>query len=35
MFAAALGIIAASIVYRGGGKAVPIYDTAVEPATGR
>ena len=33
--AAALGIIAASIVYRGGGKAVPIYDTAVEPATGR
>ena len=22
-------------VYRGGGKAVPIYDTAVEPAAGR
>jgi MHS family citrate/tricarballylate:H+ symporter-like MFS transporter len=34
MFGAALGIVAALIVYRGGGKTVPIYDTAVEPATG-
>jgi MHS family citrate/tricarballylate:H+ symporter-like MFS transporter len=34
MFAAALGIIAALIVYRDGGKAVPTYDTAAEPAAG-
>ena len=34
MFAAALGIIAALIVYRGGKQSVPVYDTAVEPATG-
>jgi MHS family citrate/tricarballylate:H+ symporter-like MFS transporter len=34
MFGAALGIIAALIVYRGGKQAVPTYDTAVEPATG-
>ena len=34
MFAAALGIIAAMIVYRGGGKAVPTYDTAAEPVAG-
>ncbi len=34
MFAALLGIIAASVVYRGGGKAVPIYDPVAEPATG-
>jgi MHS family citrate/tricarballylate:H+ symporter-like MFS transporter len=34
MFAAALGIIAALIVYRDGGKAVPSYDTVAEPAAG-
>ncbi|MBR0690320.1 MFS transporter [Bradyrhizobium manausense] len=34
MFAAALGIIAALVVYRDGGKAVPVYDTAAEPAAG-
>lgn len=34
MFAALLGIIAASIVYRDGGKAVPMYDTAAEPVAG-
>ncbi|MHC2889718.1 MFS family permease [Bradyrhizobium barranii subsp. barranii] len=34
MFAAALGIIAALVVYRGGGKAVPTYDPVVEPVAG-
>lgn len=34
MFAAALGIIAALIVYRGGGKAVPTYDPVAEPVAG-
>ncbi|MBR1131497.1 MFS transporter [Bradyrhizobium iriomotense] len=34
MFAALLGIIAASIVYRGGGNAVPTYDVAAEPVAG-
>jgi MHS family citrate/tricarballylate:H+ symporter-like MFS transporter len=35
MFAALLGIIAASTVYRGGGKAVPTYDAVAEPVAGR
>lgn len=35
MFAAVLGIIAALIVYRGGGKAVPTYDPVAEPVAGR
>ncbi|MGY0571037.1 tricarballylate/proton symporter TcuC [Bradyrhizobium sp. RDM12] len=34
MFAAVLGIIAASIVYRGGRQAVTTYDTAAEPVAG-
>jgi MHS family citrate/tricarballylate:H+ symporter-like MFS transporter len=34
MLAAVLGIIAASIVYRGGGKTVTTYDTAAEPVAG-
>ncbi|MDH2351465.1 MFS transporter [Bradyrhizobium sp. SSUT112] len=34
MFAAFLGIIAASVVYRGGGKAVPTYDAVAEPVGG-
>lgn len=34
MFAAALGIIAALIVYRGGGKAVPTYDPVAKPVAG-
>jgi len=34
MFAALLGIIAASVVYRSGGKTVPTYDTATEPVAG-
>src|SRR3954470_7118987 len=34
MLAAVLGIIAASVVYRGGGKAVPTYDAVVEPVAG-
>jgi MHS family citrate/tricarballylate:H+ symporter-like MFS transporter len=34
MFAAFLGIIAASIVYRGGGKAVATYEPAAEPVAG-
>jgi MHS family citrate/tricarballylate:H+ symporter-like MFS transporter len=34
MFAALLGIIAASTVYRGGGKAVPTYDAVPEPVAG-
>lgn len=34
MFAALLGIIAASVVYRGGGKAVPVYDPVGEPVAG-
>jgi MHS family citrate/tricarballylate:H+ symporter-like MFS transporter len=34
MFAALLGIIAASTVYRGG-KAVPAYDAVPEPVAGR
>ncbi|MBR0723330.1 MFS transporter [Bradyrhizobium manausense] len=34
MFAAVLGIIAALIVYRGGGKAVPVYDAVAEPVAG-
>ncbi|MEH2490811.1 MFS transporter [Bradyrhizobium sp. AZCC 2230] len=34
MLAAFLGIIAASIVYRGGGKTVTTYDTAAEPVAG-
>ncbi|WP_426422483.1 MFS transporter [Bradyrhizobium genosp. A] len=34
MFAAFLGIIAALIVYRGGGKAVPTYDAVAEPVAG-
>lgn len=35
MFAAALGIIAATTVYRGGGKAVATYDPVAEPVAGR
>jgi MHS family citrate/tricarballylate:H+ symporter-like MFS transporter len=34
MLAAFLGIIAASIVYRGGGKAVTTYDAVAEPVAG-
>ena len=34
MFAALLGIVAASTVYRGGGKAVPTYDPVAEPVAG-
>jgi len=34
MFAALLGIIAASTVYRSGGKAVPTYDAVAEPVAG-
>ncbi|WP_342735307.1 MFS transporter [Bradyrhizobium sp. B117] len=34
MFAAVLGIIAALIVYRGGGKTVPTYDPVAEPVAG-
>lgn len=34
IFAALLGIIAASVVYRGGGKAVPVYDPVGEPVAG-
>jgi MHS family citrate/tricarballylate:H+ symporter-like MFS transporter len=35
MFAALLGIIAASTVYRGGGKGVETYDPVAEPVAGR
>lgn len=35
MFAALLGIIAASTVYRGGGKVAPAYDAVPEPVAGR
>ncbi|EJN15472.1 arabinose efflux permease family protein [Bradyrhizobium sp. YR681] len=34
VFGAALSIIATLIVYRGGGKTVPAYDTAAEPVAG-
>ncbi|MGY3031613.1 MHS family citrate/tricarballylate:H+ symporter-like MFS transporter [Bradyrhizobium sp. USDA 4354] len=35
MFAALLGIIAASTVYRGGGKVAPVYDAVPEPVAGQ
>ncbi|MFB6458481.1 MFS transporter [Bradyrhizobium tunisiense] len=35
MLAALLGIIAATTVYRGGGKAAPAYDAVPEPVAGR
>ncbi len=35
MFAAALGIVAAATVYRGGGQAVATDDPVVEPAAGK
>lgn len=34
MFVSLLGIIAASVVYQGGGNAVPTYDPVAEPVAG-